>query len=701
MKKEGSGTQKKVDGRVHFEPKVRLVDYRSALKWEPVYTLDRLKELFEGKKEFSFDTETTGLDYNYLRIAGFSFSFDGVTGYYVPIAHKRDNNAPRECLDYVVSVICNNSVTVLMFNKKYDLNVLQLCEGYNLGVRWNVKDVQALVWLRDTDFSMPSLKWASEHFLGIQQPTYSEVSGTSTFDYALVSDIVEYASLDAICTFRLAVQTIQKYPELRTIFDIDDRSVEAMRIFEYERIQLDIDWLNKERDRVFFLLKNLEKQIYAITGYEFNINSTKQTAEALQRVGCILTHKTPTGKFAVSEDVLSQLDHPLSKLLVAHSHASTYLSTFLKNLIGEADQEGKIRFNYKTCAVVTGRFSSGGDSKNTYYAALNAQNIPKPKQVEMAMVPDSSEVTGWKMLPLEEVAIIEDKKVVGSKGFPMFYVVETGTRQAGVRCAFLPDDDESVWVSIDYSGQELRIAGNFSGEPVFVNSFLNGGDPHMETAKKIWGPDANKNHRRDAKGANFALQYGGTGFTLAQNLGVSQQAGDDFFNKYCQAMPTLISWQTYMKKTAKRDGVVYSALGRPFRLKRYFMEGVSRKLQAYGERCALNYPIQGTGGDIIRLALSRVLSYWEKMKAAGYNGFTFKSTVHDEINFSVKVKFLHTFMKSVPSMMRMTFPEWKVPLEVDTSIGPNWGECVSYKYDVETRIYTPKGDKYEFNSTEK
>lgn len=689
--------QVKKEWRTHFEPKARLVDYKSVLKWEAVYTLDRLHELFEGKTEFSFDTETTGLDYYKLRLAGFSFSFDGITGYYVPIAHKRDTNAPRECLDFIVAKICDYNMTVLMFNKKYDLNVLELCEGYNIGIRYNVKDCQALVWLRDTDFAMPSLKWASEHFLGIVQPRYEEIAGESTFDYALVSEVVEYASLDAICTKRLVKQTIDKYPDLALIFSIDDLSLEAIRKFEHEKIQLDLDWLKKEESAVFFKLKELEKKIFAITGYEFNINSTIQTADALLKCGIILTQKTETKKWAVSEDVLAKIDHPVTKLLIEHSHLTTYLGTFIKNLIKESDAEGRIRFNYKGCNVITGRFSSAGDAKNTYYAALNAQNIPKPKQIEVAMVRDESFATGWVIRPLDEVAIIQDKKVVGAKGgVKEFYVCETGTRDHGVRCSFLPDDPESVWVSIDYSGQELRIAANFSGEPTFVNAFMTGGDPHMETAKKIWGPEANKNHRRDAKGANFALQYGGTGYTLATNLGIPQSEGDNFYRLYCQAMPVLVSWQNYMKRIARRDGTVHSALGRPFRLRRFFMEGVPWKMQSYGERCALNYPIQGTGGDVIRLALGRVLNYWDKMKQAGYNGFTFKSTVHDEINFSVKVMFLHTFMKSIPSMMRMTFPEWKVPLEVDVSIGPNWGECVSYKYNAETRVYTPKGDHYNF-----
>lgn len=690
--------QVKKEWRTHFEPKARLVDYRSVFKFEAVYTLEELKALFVGQTEFAFDTETTGLDYNVAKIAGFSISFDGITGYYIPIAHKRDRNAPRECLDFIVERICDDNMIILMYNKKFDLNMLEVAEGYNLGLRFNVKCVQALIWLRDTDFSMPSLKWASEHFMGIVQPRYDSVAGESTFDYALVSDVLEYACLDAICTKRLAVQTIQKYPNIQVIYDIDDKSIEAIRKMEHGKIRLDMEWLRKEETRIHFEIKEKERKIYDVTGYEFNINSTVQTADALIRCGVVLTDKTPGGKWAVNMDVLYKVEHPVAKMLIEHSSMTTYLSTFIKNLIGESDENGWIRFNYKTCNVITGRFSSGGDAKNPYYAALNAQNIPKPVQIEVAMVRNDSEVTGWRMLPLADVAELEGHKVLGTKGeYKEFYVVETGRNAGGVRCAFLPDDDDSVWVSIDYAGQELRIAANFSGEPTFVDAFLNNEDPHMTTARKIWGEAADKNKRRDAKSANFGLQYGGTGYTLATNLGITEREGNDFYAAYCKAMPVLVQWQNYMKRTAKRDGVVYSAFGRPFRLKRFFEEGVAWKMKSYGERCALNYPIQGSGGDVIRMALVRVVTYWWAMLNAKIQGFNSKSTVHDEINFSVKKNFLRVFMKAVPKMMRMYFPEWKVPLDVDCSIGHTWGEAVSYKYNEETKEFTPKGDYYNFN----
>jgi DNA polymerase-1 len=683
----------KASYKKHTEQVARPVAYRDVLKWEAVTDINYMKQLFEGKKFFSFDTETTGLDYNRARLAGFSFCFDSVTGYYVPISHKTDINADRSLLDYVVSKICDNDIIVYMFNKRFDLNILEISEKYEIGVRMNVKDVQALIWLRDTDITMPSLKWASEHFLGIIQPRYDDVAGSSTFDYAKVEDITEYAALDAICTLRLVPDTLTKHKDLKQVFEIDDKSIEAMRIFEKERIRLDIEWLKKEHDSILFKIKETENKIYGMVGYEFNVNSDIKVAEALQKSGAILTEKTPGGRWCVSMDILEKLDIPLAKLLVENSRMGTYLSTFVKNLIGESDLEGKIRFNYKLVSVVTGRFSSGGDKESTYYAKLNAQNIPKPHQIEVAMVHDSSSSTGWDIRNISDVCILDESgKITGLvDGIEEAYICETGCKDGALRSAFLPDDEDSVWVSIDYSGQELRIAANFSHENTFIEAYRTGGDPHMTTAKAIWGPTADKNHRRMAKGANFALQYGGSAYTLMQNLNLSKVEADDFFKKYCAAMPTLIAWQAYMKKQAKQTGVVKSAFGRPYRLGKFFTDGVDNKMRSYGERCALNYPIQGTGGDVIRIAVVRVLNVFIAMKKAVIDGFTFKSTVHDEINYSVKKWFLHDFMRTIPVQMRMNFQGWAVPLEVETSIGNNWSECVPYTYNIETRVYTPKG----------
>jgi DNA polymerase-1 len=677
--------------RKHREPAASIVDYKGVFTWKVLYTVEDVKAAIGDKKVLAFDTETTGLDYGKLRIAGYSFSTNGIDGYYVPISHKKGKNAPREALDFIVSYIRDEKNTILMFNKKYDLNVLEISENYGMSRRLNVKCVQALIWLRDTDYTMPSLKFSSEHFLGVIQPRFGEVTDNKTFDYIEAEDACEYASLDAICTYQLCQLTMRTHPQLKPVYAIDDKAIEVVRHMEYKPIRLSEEWLRKEADSVLVRIKNIEKQVFSYAGYEFNINSGVQLANMLISIGIVLTDKTESGKWSTAESSLEKIEHPIGALLIEYSKLQTYNNTFVKNLLEQAEKNGSVRYNYKTCSVVTGRFSSGGDEKNTWYAPLNGQNVPKPNQVLLAAVPDDKEFTGWRVLPLEDV--FEKESMTLKNGFTEAYVVETGT-DAGLRSAFLPDDEDSLWVSIDYAGQELRIAANFSGEPTFVDAFNSGSDPHMMTAKKIYGEHADKNHRRMAKGANFALQYGGSAYTLQGNLGISKSEATDVYDKYRKSMPVLIEWQDYMVRTAKRTGTITSAFGREFHLGRFFDGSATWKQQSYGERCALNYPVQGTGGDVVKIALGRVFDYYGAMQDRNIDGFTYKSTIHDEINFSVKKYFMHNFMKTVPQLMYMMFDGWHVPLTVDVGIGSNWGEAVSYKYDIESRKYTPKGDYY-------
>jgi len=220
---------------VYVDKPAPLVDYRQQFSWRSLTNPEKIAAILEGEKKIAFDTETNGLNPLTSRVAGYSFSVDGKTGYYVPLLHKRDVNAPREALDLIVDYIRNN--VTFMFNKKFDLNMLEIAEGYDLGHCLKVYDTQALVWLKDCDVKMPSLKWASEFYLGIRQPTYEEtIEGSVTFDYARVEDVVEYAALDSICTYQLTGKMMQLMPKIKQIFKIDNLSIEAVRKFEHNDI---------------------------------------------------------------------------------------------------------------------------------------------------------------------------------------------------------------------------------------------------------------------------------------------------------------------------------------------------------------------------------------------------------------------------------------------------------------------------------
>lgn len=685
----------------HHEQPVKLVDYKKFLSWEVVTTLQRMKEIFSGKKIFAFDTETTGLNPEEHKVAGFSWAFDTKVGYYVPLLHKLDDNAPRECLDFMYDMI-KDAQMCFMHNKKFDLNMMQIAEGYGVEPMLNVYDTQAWNWLRDTTAKSTGLKAMSEHFLGIVQPSFADTAGDKTFDYARVEQAAEYAALDAICTFGLAQDVDKKHPDLKSIFKIDNLSIEAIRLFEIPKVPLDAEFFKIEARKASEYINELEREAHRLAGYSFNLNSPKQKAEALLKSGCVLTEKTKSGKgWKTDQDTLAKLDHPLAALIAKHGTESTYYGTFVKKLAELAEKEGGARFNYKCQGTVTGRFASGGDTKNAFYANINAQNMPKPKQALVAMVRDESFITGWRIHEYQpnfgdDWAKAEQWRQDLADKFGEIWICETGHPDHSVRSGYIPDGkDDSVFVSIDYSGQELRIASNFSNEKIWVNTFLSGGDLHTETAKAIWGEHADKNHRKKAKSANFGLLYGGNDYTLQGSLSLSPKEAKEFYDSYNSALPTLAKWKNYIKKKAKKEGTVRTAFGRPFRMAQFFKRGASWGQLAYGERVSLNWPVQGTGGDIIRIVIGKLLML--RIKNPQFNKlWRFVNTVHDEVNYSVKKKFLTKFMQTIPGLMRMHPKGWAVPLEVECSIGPDWGTATPYNFEMrdDKPVYTPIGDQY-------
>lgn len=585
----------------HTEPMVPKIDYRKMYTWSSVTDLDEIRLLFEGKKVFAFDTETNGLNFLESKIAGFSFSFDGRHGYYVPVRHRMDENAPIEALRFVHDQICDKSKIVLMFNKKFDLNMLQVAEGLGLHVVTNVLDVQSWVWLRDTGVRMPSLKDSAEHFLGVQQPTFAETVGGRTFDFAKVEEAVEYAALDAIVTFQLAAQMKNKFPHFKRIFEIDNLAIEALRVFEYEPVRLNTKPLQAIADNTLGEMNRIEQEMHEIAGNVFNVQSGDQLAEALIQCGVQLQDKTDKGKWKLDKFTLPKIKHPLAQLSLEYNKLSTYYSTFVKKLLDYGDEA---RFNYKTCSVVTGRLSSGGrklkkGEKRDYYIGANAQNIPKPHQSYAYIVEDTDEVTGWRFLEYEpEYASDEEREQHQRDLFAehgALYLVEMGDDRKGqtVRQVFVPDDDDSVFVSIDYSGQELRVISNMSGENVWIDALLNGEDLHASTARAVWGPQADSNHRKKAKGINFALNYGGSAYSLSKSGDMTMEEAEAIIAKYNKAMPKLYRWKVYMKSMAKTKGYVTSGFGRMLMLGKHFKRNATWAQKSMAERDALNYPVQG------------------------------------------------------------------------------------------------------------
>jgi len=698
----------------HTERAVAARNFRDSVNFEIVRDFATMKAILSDANYFAFDTETTGLDPTRSRLVGFSFAVDTEKGYYVPIGHKVGENADRKLLRYLAHLIKKNK-NCLAYNKKFDLNVLEISEGLDVGDCLNVFDVMALVWLRDTDIVMPSLKEATRHFLGWTQPKFAETVGESeTFDLITPEDALVYAGLDAVSTFGLFEDTILSHPYLKRIFTIDNLSVEVIRRIEHSEQHMDLEWIEREYVQCSRKVQELRNELFSLAGKEFNPNSRPQIAQILLNLGVPLDVKTEKGAWKVSLEVLDKYEHPICKALSAYSTETKYLGSYVTALRANLKGEDPVRFNYLCMKAPTGRLACGGEKarkgkRNTYYSPINLQSMPKASHGDRLIGLCPTSATGWELFPDEvmrkkdgqrQIAHKRVRKILEDRGVPgdaPLYIVKAGPSKYGegaIRNAFIPNTPTSVWVSVDYKAEELRIAAGLSGERIWIDAINSGGDIHWTTARSVFGPDATSDDRKTSKAINFGGLYGGTEYALSRTMGMSLDEAKDYLEKYAAGLPTLSAWKAYMKSKAKKEDL-FTYFGRPRRMARYFKYGASWKQKGFGERTALNTVVQGCGADVLRLVLGRIykdaLSHPEM-----HSGYVIRSTVHDEINFSVESSSIHTFMGVIPDLMTMDMrKDWDLTLEVDVSIGNSWGECVGYSYDREARVFTPSGELVE------
>jgi hypothetical protein len=365
--------------------------------------------------------------------------------------------------------------------------------------------------------------------------------------------------------------------------------------------------------------------------------------------------------------------------------------------------------------VPTGRLASGKDLKNTFFSEINVQSIPKPHP-QFYYVVDTEDrnnnskenniLMGYQFIPVQYIKNEQTGKkemVNGKSLFPGYMGITEGMSQKqNARLAFLPipykeeNIEDWAWVGIDFSGQELRLAANFSREPVWINAFLSGGDIHKETAYTIWGKENyDKDKRKMAKGANFAIIYGaedvsfvGDGKTEERPQGMGMVEAQEFYADFKKGLPTLFSYQERLVRQCRKSGSVYTYFGRPRRVKFYF----ENRQAGFGKRTILNDPIQGAAGDVLKIVMCKV--WKEVLNNDEYKDDSmFKITVHDEINYGIRISRLNEITRKLEKSMTFNLAEWPIPLIVEVSIGWSWGGQFTFLWDNERQEYYPKIDE--------
>ncbi len=361
----------------------------------------------------------------------------------------------------------------------------------------------------------------------------------------------------------------------------------------------------------------LTKEIYEMAGEEFNINSPKQLGVILfEKMDLPIIKKTKTG-YSTNAEVLEQLaiKYPIAEKILEYRHFTKLKGTYvdgLKALINK--KTGKIHTTFKQTITATGRLSS---------VEPNLQNIP---------------------IRLEE--------------------------GRAIRKAFVPSKEENYIIAADYSQIELRVLAHLSEDENLLDAFAEGHDIHTRTASQVFGvamEDVTSEMRRNAKAVNFGIIYGISDFGLAKDLGISRKEAKTYIEQYFKRYKGVNEYIQNTINKAREQGYVTTLLNR----RRYLPDLFSpnKNIRAFGERTAMNTPIQGSAADIIKLAMIKCSETLADEKLP----VNMLLQVHDELIFESPRKVYKEAVEVIRASMENAF-KLKVPLVVDVKYGVNWYE---------------------------
>ncbi|HWJ02479.1 MAG TPA: DNA polymerase, partial [Verrucomicrobiae bacterium] len=362
-------------------------------------------------------------------------------------------------------------------------------------------------------------------------------------------------------------------------------------------------------------LKVLEGEIHTLAGEKFNINSPQQLGVILfERLMLPVLKKTKTG-YSTSAEVLEELadKHPIIDKILVYRQYSKLNSTYVEGLKNLQDLETrKVHTSFNQTITATGRLSS---------TEPNLQNIP--------------------------------------------IRLELGRQ---IRKAFVPENPDNLILSADYSQVELRVLAHISGDENLRQAFRDEEDIHTRTAAEIFGVERDavtSELRRRAKAVNFGIVYGISDFGLSRDIGVTRREAKEYIESYFARYPRVKAWMEDVVNEARQKGYVTTVYHRRRNLPDLFSS--NRMVRAFGERTAMNTPIQGTAADIIKLAMVKMYEALEGYKTK------MLLQVHDELIFEVPKEELEIMRKLVPETMENALL-LSVKLKVDVKMGPNWYE---------------------------
>ena len=415
----------------------------------------------------------------------------------------------------------------------------------------------------------------------------------------------------------ITLKKLEEEKELDLFKNIDMPTIEVLAEMQWNGMYLDVNELDNYGDMLKTRLNSLTEEIYQLSGQEFNINSPKQLGEVLfEKLKLPVIKKTKSG-YSTDVDVLEKLveEHPVIEKLLEYRQLMKLNSTYVEGMKVYVNPKTKrIHSFFHQTITATGRISS---------TEPNLQNIPTR--------------------------------------------FELGKQ---LRKVFRPAEN-CVYIDADYSQIELRVLAHISNDEHMIQAFKNGEDIHKQAASKVFNipiDEVTKEQRSSAKAVNFGIVYGISDFGLGEQLHIPRKKAKQYIEQYLQMYSGIKKFMNDIVETAKEKGYVETE----FKRRRYIPELKSNNymVRQFGQRVAMNTPIQGTAADIMKIAMINVL---KEIKTRNLKSKVVLQ-VHDEMMIEAPLEEAEEIKKILKDKMENAV-KLNVPLVAEISEADNWYEC--------------------------
>ena len=624
------------DGQLAME--VGEPDFESApVDYKIVDTEEALEELaveLAKPQGFSFDTETDSVNPMVAQLVGLSFSNSPQKAWYVPVGHNEGKQLPMaQVLERLGPILTDPDIPKVAHNANYDIMVLE-----NQGVSLQGLELDTMLAAHASGRKAVGLKALALDLFHEEMMPITDLIGKGRKQITMAEVEIEkaapYAAADADFTERLRGELSRELEErdLRGLMDdVETPLVQVLVRMQRDGVDLDVDLLKKMSVDLSGQLADIQNNMYATVGHEFNLNSSQQLGDVLfNELHLPPTKRTKTGHStdAASLDGLKVFldsgkaegvdpkSYEVLDSILEYRQLSKIKSTYVDALPGLVNPDtGRIHTKYNQVGSATGRVSSNDP---------NVQNIPVRtelgRQVRKAFVAEGA--PDWSLL------------------------------------------------AADYSQIELRVLAHLSEDPALIEAFHRGEDIHSSTSAMVYHvpiDEVTADQRRFAKILNFGVLYGLTAFGISRQTDLTPDQGQRFIDLYFEKYPHIRKYTDETKERCRALGYVETVLGR----RRYLPDITSRNfnVRTGAERAAINMPIQGTAADIIKIAMIRIM---DRMDDLGMRSKMILQ-VHDELIFEVPTDEMSQMQEIVMELMPSAL-SMNVPLDVELKSGYTWGD---------------------------